>query len=470
MKKINLITLKVSKKKFLILFFIGLLIRIIGSFGYGDGDMEHFKAWAVLTSKDGIISMYSKSDSEIINYAKEKNISIIQAFNDNRKYINFKPEKKYWRQEYMIMYPPVSEYLLFISGKMHSIFYNNFENNRAFNFFVNLPILILSIIIFLFLSSFKLGNNDLEDKMSIIPFLYWLNPIFILDSPIQGYNNTLIFFLGLLAIYFYQVKKSNFITSIFGTLIFWSKPQGILIFPLICFIIFFTSNSKFRAIKQIISGFSIITTLILFYPLLNGYCISYILGSFSSIVSLDSWSLTLLSARSWNIWWLLSYFDSGMASMEISISLFNKIHNINIAYFSSLIFIFLISYSLFLFYKSKNKSLNYILFLFLSCFSYYNMFMLNVQYNQFIIFIPIVIYFGVLAPELFHFSLVICSFYLLQIFYYGGFGRDIGSPAGLINRLDFNYALNSFFSLLTIIIFIIWFFYLKKIHKTLKSA
>ncbi len=466
-KNYNILLKSISPKKYLIFFLVGLVLRIVASFGYGDGDMEHFKSWAVLTNKEGLVSMYSKSDADLIKYSKEKKVSIIESFNSNRKYIHFIPKKKYWRVEYMIMYPPISEVVLYSSGFLHKLWSNDFENNRLFNFLINLPMLILSLLIFYLLNSLFKNHHLIGSRYSLLPFLYWLNPIFILDSPIQGYNNTIIFLLGLLAIIFYKKNKIELVVII-ATLIFWSKPQGILLFPLFCFIIYFTSTSRILALKQIFFGSLSMSFIVLLIPILNGYGLSYLLGSISAVFSLDTWSVTVLSARSWNFWWLMSYFDSNLSTMEVSISKFNQIHFLNIGLFSYVIFILLISYFLFLFIKLKNKNLSSVMFLFLASLLCYNMFMLNVQYNQFIIFIPFVLYFSVVLPELFYYSLMICVFYFSQIFYYGGLGRDIGTPAGLVNRLNLNSFFNSIIIFCTILIFILWVIYLRKIYNNLK--
>ena len=153
--------------------------------------------------------MYSKSDAELIKYAKEKNVSIVESFNKNRNYIKFTPQKNYWRTKYMVMYPPISEVFLYSSGYLHYLMSKNFNNNRQFNFLINLPLLILGLFIFYILNS-SFNSNVLDSKYSFIPFVYWLNPIFILDSPVQGYNNTIILLLCLLAFLCYLQKKECF--------------------------------------------------------------------------------------------------------------------------------------------------------------------------------------------------------------------------------------------------------------------
>ena len=462
----NLLKHKISKKKYLLFFLIGLILRLVASFGYGDADMEHFKSWAVLTNKVGLIRMYSKSDAELIKYSKEKNVSIVESFNKNRNYIKFTPQKNYWRTKYMVMYPPISEVFLYSSGYLHYLMSKNFENNRQFNFLINLPLLILGLFIFYILNS-SFNSNVLDSKYSIIPFVYWLNPIFILDSPVQGYNNTLILLLCLLAFLCYLQKK-NVLVIILGTIIFWSKPQGILLYPLFCYIIYSTTSSKTIAIKKIVFSSLLASVVVLIIPLINGYCISYILGSISAIFSLDTWSITVLSARSWNIWWLISYFDSGLNKMEVPISTFNQIHSIKVNIIANLIFLSGILYFSFLYYKFKIKDIKSAMFLFLGSLFCYNMLMLNVQYNQFIIFIPFVLYFAIVIPDLFYYGLAICFFYFSQIFYYGGLGRDFGLPIGLIMRLNIVNAFHFFIIFFTLLIIIVWAIFFKKIYINLK--
>src|SRR3990172_3004181 len=109
-----------SRKSLVVLFSAGLIIRIVGLFSLGNPDMEHFKAWAILTQLNGLERMYSISDAEL--YAKtSEDGSIIESFNSNRTKVQFVPLAGYSRTEYMVMYPPVSVYFLHLSSTAYRL-------------------------------------------------------------------------------------------------------------------------------------------------------------------------------------------------------------------------------------------------------------------------------------------------------------------------------------------------------------
>ena len=325
-----------TRKRAIFLFLFGFLLRIIGSFGYGDGDVEHFKAWTVLTNESGLVGMYSEPDSILMRNSIDADTSLLASFIANRRKITFNPSLDYWRSEYIVMYPPVSEVFLFISGGLQRQIVGNLENSRWSNFFVNMPMVVFACLIFVLL--LKLSNHGSNGEFfSVIPFFYWLNPIFLLDSPVQGYNNTLIFFLGLLSVLF--VKKQRYLLALgTATLILWAKPQGIVILPLIFYVLVLDSDKKILMLAKGGLVVMIVSCLILLVPLLNGYFWSYLFGSASAVFFLDTWSTILITARTWNFWYIFGFFFSDLREMNIELKVLSEALGINIK---------LVSYTLF---------------------------------------------------------------------------------------------------------------------------
>jgi hypothetical protein len=451
----------------LVLFLIGLTVRIIGAFSYGDGDLEHFKAWTVLIKNNGLLEMYSKSDAEIYSYAHEFNVSFFEAFKRNRTSVEFNGALGYWREKYVIMYPPISEVLLLGSGILHYELFENWSNTRWFNFTVNLPMVILSILIFLILYKISI-SKDQKGNLSFMPFFYWLNPIFILDSPFQGYNNTLIFLLSLLT--FLSLKRNWFIISVFlATLIFWSKPQGILILPLIIFFSTFGSSSKMRGFGISVIVFVLSSGLILSWPLFGGYFQGYVYGSLSAVFALDTWSTILLTARSWNLWYVVSFCISDFKELNVPVEHFDAISILSAKHIGQILFIIGSGFFAFLYLRFRSNSMDRNVFLLLGCFFTYNTLMINVQFNQFIYIVPGLIYFYFRYTDLKKHSFFLISFYSLQLFYYGGLGRDFGTPIGLIYYLNVVKMFNLFLVLLTLVSFFIWFQYFKRLNNLISS-
>ena len=220
----------ISKKGLVLLLAFGFIIRFVGLFGLGDADMEHFKSWVVLTQSYGIPMMYSVSDSALFAYAQQQHLSLVDSFNALRTWVDFVPLAGYSRTKYMVMYPPVSVYILNISGIAYELISPALQNSRLFNAFVSFPMLLVSIgiswMIFAFL---KQENRTLAVASAL---LFWLNPIVLLDSTIQGYNNPiviLILLLGLICLY----RRKYFLAVCLAALGFWVKPQGILLVPLV---------------------------------------------------------------------------------------------------------------------------------------------------------------------------------------------------------------------------------------------
>ena len=453
----KLVILKFSKKYFKFLFLFGLIFRLTLSFSNGNGDMEHFKAWAVLSNKEGLIKMYGESDENMIKYSKSNKISLFKTFNNTRKKTKF-DAYNYKRDYYVIMYPPISLYFTFISGKYYYYYFQNFKNSNWFNFFINLPMIFLSSFFFIFL--FKFLKKEKNKYTYILPLIFWMNPITLLDSPIQGYNNIL--FILILFIFLINLRNNKImIGSILAAILIFTKPQGIICLPILFYYLFFNGNRRY-IIKSII--YFLLTILLILLPaIVNGYLLSNILGSFSAILFLENWSNIVLSARSWNFWWIFSSILE--KNPTYSVNNFIEKYHFNVKLLAHLLFILHILISFFYFHKFKNKNINLIFLLFISIAFGYNMFELNVQYNQFYIFIPFMILFLFENILFFKFTISIWTLYFLQLFVYGGIGNDLNTPYGYFSNLGisryFNYTTLIFASTLIIL----WYFYFKQVFK-----
>ena len=109
-----------DRKLLVVLFSIGLAIRIVGMFGLGDGDMEHFKAWASLTNTYGLEKMYSAPDVDLMARAREQGLSVVDSFNSLRTWATMQP-LAFDAKESLVAYPPGSVYLMHLSGMAYKL-------------------------------------------------------------------------------------------------------------------------------------------------------------------------------------------------------------------------------------------------------------------------------------------------------------------------------------------------------------
>jgi hypothetical protein len=436
------------------LFFCGFIIRIYCSFFNGDGDMEHFKAWSKLVHENELIRMYSKSDLILKN---QKTITIREAFNKNRVYVEYKPSN-YWRTRYMIMYPPISILPIYLSSKLYYNYLYKVQIKGIDNFSINIFNVLLSIILYILIYSLLVKYSIISLKHLL--FGYWLNPIFLIDSPIQGYNNIWVY-LFLFLIFFFIFKNKLNIVFILLSLLFWTKPQGALIFPIVL-LSYYNSRDYFVIIFKAISIFILISFFVLYIPIQEGYLMSYILGSTSALTSLQDWSIPVLSARSWNFWWLFGFLRGNFSNNIISLTSFQKYFGFKASLISYAIYFTCL---MFTFFKLKNHLLKFnakviLVFTALVC---YNTIILNVQYNQFIIIIPFLLYFTLYDTKIRKFTFPLLFFYFAQIIFNGGFGRDFVIP---IDFLQSN-GLIVYFNIIIIIATIISIYLIFLLHRKL---
>lgn len=192
--------------------------------------------------------------------------------------------------------PPFWVYLLWffskihfaITGKMLSIFSEALKIQAViFDVFIGL-------LIFFFLVKEKIDQK----KAFLASLFFLLNPFVFYISSIWGQLDSIYVFFVLLSFVFLYFKKI-IPASIFLTLSFLTKLQGIIFFPLFFFILF--KNYPFK--KIIISIFIITaTTFIILLPfLIKGVSPSFIFQK----TWIASWKFSpYLSLNAFNLWWI----------------------------------------------------------------------------------------------------------------------------------------------------------------------
>jgi len=287
---------KLKIKKLYIFFFAFLFLRIILCFCYGTQDMEWWKAWTVDIVKNGITNVYGASDNEIIKEYKDGNTKS-DILLKTQKIIHYNP-KNYTRLEYKVTQPPIYVYTLYIAGNLYKSISHTLINSRLFNFFINLiPILFSILTVYIIYMFIKSTFN--HDTAILTASIYWLSPLVLLNSPIQGYFDPLItFFVSASVVLLYKKQLTwSYIFLVLGIL---SKPTAIIVFP-----VFLGIGLKEHSIKKNIIAWliSVVTVLIVIFPFIfNGR----VLSMFQGVWSINESSQDL-SRQSMNLWWVIQY-------------------------------------------------------------------------------------------------------------------------------------------------------------------
>ena len=172
--------------------FIGLVIRIVLSpYWTYEGNFGTWKAWAYGISNGGFSSFYDKI----------------------------------WC-DYMHGYL----YILWLLQHIHSAF-PTIPDNILFKFPANLSDLGIAILIF-----FLLNNITSLKNAKIASLAYFFNPASLSNSTFWGQDDSF-HTLPLLVSILLGIKRHFVLSSIFAVIAFMIKPQSIVIFPIIGFLI-----------------------------------------------------------------------------------------------------------------------------------------------------------------------------------------------------------------------------------------
>lgn len=263
---------KIVQRHATVLAVLGLCIRLITAPLYGTADMEWWKAFGTYAYQHGITTLYGASDSEIIAYIQSGDSleTITKKTQTILPYIGYQTS---YTSHYNPQ-PPIYNYSIYITTWLYSVYDPSLSNNRAFNFFLNLePILSASFLAVII--GYFVGRQKGRSWGIATGLLYWLHPLVLLNAPVQGYRDQLMsLFTVLSLISLYQ--RRTYSSFVFLGLSMMSKPQGVLIAPVVLFVAF-TENSFFHNIRYWFTSIS--TILITILPFLfSHHGLSVLLG------------------------------------------------------------------------------------------------------------------------------------------------------------------------------------------------
>ena len=160
--------------------------------------------------------------------AREQGLSVVDSFNSLRTWATMQP-LAFDAKESLVAYPPGSVYLMHLSGMAYKLISPEMHNSRLFNAFISFPMLLASMAVTWVIFTFIRRENHALAVATAM--LYWLNPIVLLDSTIQGYNNPIVALVNLLALVCLYRKQYLWAVCL-TVLAVLVKPQAILLIPM----------------------------------------------------------------------------------------------------------------------------------------------------------------------------------------------------------------------------------------------
>lgn len=338
-------------KKFLLILFIGLLIRIlfIGNTGFL-ADVAFWKSWSMAAADHGIVWA---------------------SLNTNTNY------------------PPAFLYVLWFMGKLYSLIgnphdYNNYWRMNNFGFLlVSKSIAIASdmaiaCLLYWFFSQKeklqKLGsqfaNNQLlmtNDKNLplLLSSLFFLNPIVILDSAIWGQVESFGILFTLLAIILLFYRRPYLATIIFtiGTLM---KLQNIIFIP-----IYFIFIWRYFDLPTMIKSLAISAAA--FFALNLPFVLEHQMNQVLYLLTVNSDYFPWLSLNAHNLWWIVAGGHGMQVMDKITVIGISNAKTVGLLIFSS----FYLLFSILVFHKPTPRN-----FLFSLAMAIYAFFLFTTQSHE----------------------------------------------------------------------------------------
>jgi hypothetical protein len=297
-------------RAFFILFALGLFARLLLAPLYGTQDVEWQKAWGTAAVREGVAGLYGSSDAGIVSLWKQgKTRAEIRAA--TQKVIPFEPHR-YSRTEYRVTYPPLYVYGLYGESRLCALFSPGLGNGRLFNVCVNLLPILASALLTLALARFSFAPSLPAAAGPWVALAYWLNPVTLLNSPIQGYQDpmcALFAVLSVLAVLRRRVGWAGVLLAL-GILI---KPQAVLVAPVVLAAGWFAASPR-RNLAAWGLGFA--TALVVLLPYLaNGRTLSVVQGVLSIRDSSQD-----ISRQALNAWWPLQYVLNALEAPRLGVS------------------------------------------------------------------------------------------------------------------------------------------------------
>jgi hypothetical protein len=269
-----------SRRVFLAGIVLGALIRAAALPWPGTGDVTVWKIWAHAASRDGVLQMYGVGGTPTERRAHE-----------------------YDGRTATVDYPPLSLVALGAAGHVYRLASGGFANTAALTAVVKvLPLLADIGIAWLLWFAVRRVRPAKPDLSRLAALAYWLNPAVLMNGAVLGYLDPL-YGLPVMAAVIAAGLAQPWLAGACLAVAVLTKPQAVLLAPLVGLALFNTASSGRRA--RALCGATAAGTAV-FAATLLPFAIT---GAWPNVIqSMESLGRhNSLSAQAANPWWLVTY-------------------------------------------------------------------------------------------------------------------------------------------------------------------
>ncbi len=257
------------RRLWLLLFTLGLILRVWALPLQGSGDLVFFRQTALRAASQGVTTIYGPPDEEIRARGWRESY---------RDHAQLAPEDRF-------LYPPLGVYSLALAGGV--VTWAGAQHGPLLEAAINSTPFLASIGIFLLLYR-RAGVRA--------ALLYWLSPAILLFS-FLGYQDYLFVFLAIWSVCALQRERHGWAAAL-ATLSMMAKPQGLFVALIVLAVI--VLERRRRSLHALLPALGVAVALLLPF-LLSGRVLA--LG----FQAIDYVSYQDLSGNSPNGWWVLGW-------------------------------------------------------------------------------------------------------------------------------------------------------------------
>lgn len=254
----------------------GAALRVVALPLRGTGDVTVWKVWSFAGAHD-VTGMYGVGGSP--------------------------PERRvlHWNGEAMTVdYPPVTLYALAAVGHAYQWFDPLFRDTAALSVFIKLPGVLLEIALLALALTWGRRRYGARAAMWTCGAL-WLNPALLLDGPVLGYLDPLIF-LPLVVAVVAAWGGAAWLAGACAAVAVLTKPQAVFVIPVIVALVARRGGGdRWRSAASFVVAGAVTAMIVLLPYVLRGAWWNLV-QALSRLASHD-----MLSAQAANIWWIATW-------------------------------------------------------------------------------------------------------------------------------------------------------------------
>ena len=286
---------------------LGLSLRLGLGGSQGTLDMDWWKSWIVYAYEESLISLYGSDDDAVV-----ADIKAGRTFEEIRQ--AHAREVRSNRQRFWVAQPPPYVYSLMAVGGIYRLASGGLEDTRWFNFCVNLLNLFsaaaTSYLIYRFLR--RVGRAEGSDSGALVGHVrpadlalptalaYWLNPLVLLNAPVQGFLDQLCSVWLVASMMMLYERRLLWAYSLFAVSLLM-KPTGLMVLPVLL-VVGFKEHSPLENFKGWARG--LLIALLSWAPfVIGGHALSVPLGLARLGLQLD-----VVCRKAINLWYAAQYF------------------------------------------------------------------------------------------------------------------------------------------------------------------